>query len=101
MSEVIATSTTDTTPPTLTKEELRRQKNRDYQREYMKKYYHDRSGVDSAYLGMDHTNCLQVAIKTLLLQKHRESARKAVAKQRAKYKEAFDFIKNNNISVKA
>jgi hypothetical protein len=50
----------------------------------MKKYYHDRSSVDSDYL-----------------EKHRESARKAVAKQRAKYKEAFDFIKNNNISVKA
>ena len=50
----------------------------------MKKYYHDRSAVDSAYL-----------------EKHRESARKAVAKQRAKYKEAFDFIINNNISVKA
>ena len=84
MSEVIATSTTDITPPTLTKEVIRKQKNRDYQREYMKKYYHERSAVDSDYL-----------------EKHRESARKAVAKQRAKYKEAFDFIKNNNISVKA
>ena len=50
MSEVIATSTTDITPPTLTKEELRKQKNRDYQREYMKKYYHERSSVDSVYL---------------------------------------------------
>ena len=87
MSEVIATSTVEITPPaslTLTKEEIRKQKNRDYQREYMKKYYHERSAVDSDYL-----------------EKHRESARKAVAKQRAKYKEAFDFIKNNNISVKA
>ena len=93
MSEIIATSTTEITPPasltpptslTLTKEELRKQKNRDYQREYMKKYYHDRSAVDSAYL-----------------EKHRESARKTVPKQRAKYKEAFDFIINNNISVKA
>ena len=86
MSEVIETSTVEIAPAslTLTKEELRKQKNRDYQREYMKKYYHDRSSVDSDYL-----------------EKHRESARKAVAKQRAKYKEAFDFIKNNNISVKA
>ena len=87
MSETISTPTTEITPPTsliLTKEELRKQKNRDYQREYMKKYYHERSAVDSDYL-----------------EKHRESARKAVAKQRAKYKEAFDFIKNNNISVKA
>ena len=84
MSEVIATSIAEITLPILTKEELRKQKNRDYQREYMKKYYHDRSAVDSVYL-----------------EKHRESARKAVAKQRAKYKEAFDFIINNNISVKA
>ncbi len=88
MSEVIATSTTDITPPTLTKEEIKKQKRainqKEYMREYMKKYYHERSAVDSAYL-----------------EKHRESARKAVAKQRAKYKEAFDFIKNNNISVKA
>jgi hypothetical protein len=87
MSEVVATSTVEITPPgslTLTKEEIRKQKNRDYQREYMKKYYHERSAVDSEYL-----------------EKHRESARKAVAKQRAKYKEAFDFVKNNNISVKA
>jgi hypothetical protein len=84
MSEVIATSITEITLPILTKEEIRKQKNRDYQREYMKKYYHDRSAVDSAYL-----------------EKHRESARKAVAKQRAKYKEAFDFVINNNISVKA
>ena len=84
MSEVIATSIAEITLPILTKEELRKQKNRDYQREYMKKYYHDRSVVDSAYL-----------------EKHRESARKAVAKQRAKYKEAFDFVINNNISVKA
>jgi hypothetical protein len=50
----------------------------------MKRYYHERSAVDSAFL-----------------EKHRESARKTVAKQRAKYKEAFDFVKNNNISVKA
>ena len=87
MSEVVATSTVEITPPaslTLTKEEIRKQKNRDYQREYMKKYYHDRSSVDSVYL-----------------EKHRESARKAVVKQRAKYKEAFDFVINNNISVKA
>jgi hypothetical protein len=84
MSEVVATSTVEITPPTLTKEEIRKQKNRDYQREYMKKYYHERSVVDSEYL-----------------EKHRESARKAVAKQRAKYKEAFDFVNNNNISVKA
>ena len=87
MNQTIETPTIEITPPaslTLTKEELRRQKNRDYQREYMKKYYHERSAVDSDYL-----------------EKHRESARKAVAKQRAKYKEAFDFIKNNNISVKA
>ena len=84
MSEVIATSTVEITPPTLTKKEIRKQKNRDYQREYMKKYYHERSAVDSAYL-----------------EKHRVSARKDVAKQRAKYKEAFDFVKNNNISVKA
>ena len=87
MNQTIETPTTEITPPTsliLTKEELRKQKNRDYQREYMKKYYHERSAVDSDYL-----------------EKHRESARKAEAKQRAKYKEAFDFIKNNNISVKA
>ena len=87
MNQTIETPTTEITPPTsliLTKEELRKQKNRDYQREYMKKYYHERSAVDSDYL-----------------EKHRESARKAVAKQRAKYKEAFDFVKNNNISVKA
>ena len=84
MSEVIATSTVEIAPATLTKEEIRKKKNREYQREYMKKYYHERSAVDSDYL-----------------EKHRESARKAVAKQRAKYKEAFDFIKNNNISVKA
>jgi hypothetical protein len=83
MSEVVVTSTVEITPPTFTKEEIRKQKNRDYQREYMKKYYHERSAVDSDYL-----------------EKHRESARKAVAKQRAKYKEAFDFVKNNNISVK-
>jgi hypothetical protein len=84
MSETVSTPTTEITPPILTKEELRKQKNRDYQREYMKKYYHERSAVDSDYL-----------------EKHRESARKAVAKQRAKYKEAFDFVKSNNISVKA
>ena len=39
MSEVIATSTTDITPPTLTKEELRRQKRAIYQKEYMKEYH--------------------------------------------------------------
>jgi hypothetical protein len=84
MSEVITTSTVEITPPTLTKEELRKKKNREYQRENMKKYYHERSEVDNDYL-----------------EKHRESERKAVAKQRAKYKEDFDFVKNNNISVKA
>ena len=83
MSETITTSTVEIAP-TLTKEELKKQKRAIYQKEYMKKYYHERSAVDSDYL-----------------EKHRESARKAVAKQRAKYKEAFDFIKNNNISVKA
>jgi hypothetical protein len=50
MSETISTPTTEITPPILTKEELRKQKNRDYQHEYMKKYYHERSAVDSDYV---------------------------------------------------
>ena len=35
MSEVITTSTTDITSPTLTKEEIRKQKRAIYQKEYM------------------------------------------------------------------
>ncbi len=49
MSEVIATSTTDITPPTLTKEELRRQKRAIYQKEYMREYHKKRYNTDEEY----------------------------------------------------
>jgi len=49
MSEVIATSTTDITPPTLTKEELRKQKRAIYQKEYMREYHKKRYNTDEEY----------------------------------------------------
>ena len=42
MSEVITASTTDIIPPTLTKEELRKQKRAIYQKEYMREYHKKR-----------------------------------------------------------
>ena len=49
MSEVIATSTVEITPPTLTKEELKKQKCAIYQKEYMREYHKKRYNTDEEY----------------------------------------------------
>ncbi len=49
MSEVITTSTTDITRPTLTNEELRKQKSAIYLKEYMKEYHKKRYNIDEEY----------------------------------------------------
>ena len=85
MSEVIATSTTDITPPaslTLTKEELKKQKRAIYQKEYMKEYHKKRMETDEAYREY-HTNISRANNK----------------KMYSKYINAFNYVKENKINV--
>jgi hypothetical protein len=80
MSEVVTTSTTDMIPPTLTKEELRRQKCAIYQKEYMREYYKKGYNTDEEYrqYGIDVT-------------------KKSSCEMSQRYVKAYQYIKNNNI----
>jgi len=82
MSEVITTSTTDITPPTLTKEELRKQKRAIYQKEYMKEYHKKRMETDEAY------------------REYRTKISRANNKKMySKYVNAFNYVKEHKINV--
>jgi hypothetical protein len=82
MSEVIATSTTDITPPTLTKEELKKQKRAIYQKEYMREYHKKRMETDEAY------------------REYRTNISRANNKKMySKYINAFNYVKENKINV--
>ncbi len=82
MSEVIATSTTDITPPTLTKEELRRHKRAIYQKEYMREYHKKRYNTDEEYR-----------------QYRIDMTKKSSCKMSQRYVKAYQYIKDNNIYI--
>jgi hypothetical protein len=82
MSEVIATSTTDITPPTLTKEELRKQKRSIYQKEYMREYHKKRYNTDEEYR-----------------QYRIDMTKKSTCKMSQRYVKAYQYIKDNNIYI--
>ena len=85
MSEVIATSTTDITPPaslTLTKEELKQQKRVIYQKEYMREYHKKRYNTDEEYR-----------------QYRIDMTKKSTCKMSQRYVKAYQYIKDNNIYI--
>ena len=85
MSEVIATSTTDITPPVslnLTKEELRKQKRALYQKEYMREYHKKRYNTDEEYR-----------------QYRIDMTKKSTCKMSQRYVKAYQYIKDNNIYI--
>ena len=82
MSEVITASTTDITPPTLTKEELRKQKRAIYQKEYMKEYHKKRYNTDEEYR-----------------QYRIDMTKKSSCKMSQRYVKAYQYLKDNNIDI--
>jgi hypothetical protein len=82
MSEVIATSTADITPPVLTKEELRKQKRAIYQKEYMREYHKKRYNTDEEYR-----------------QYRIDMTKKSSCKMSQRYVKAYQYIKDNNIYI--
>ena len=82
MSEVIATSTTDITPPTLTKEEIRKKKRAIYQKEYMREYHKKRYNTDEEYR-----------------QYRIDMTKKSSCKMSQRYVKAYQYLKDNNIYI--
>ena len=85
MSEVIARSTADITPPaslTLTKEELKKQKRAIYQKEYMREYHKKRMETDEAYR-----------------EYRTKISRENNKKMYSKYVNVFNYVKENKINV--
>ncbi len=82
MSEVITTSITDMTPPSLTKEELRRQKCSIYHKEYMREYHKKRYNTDAEYrqYGIDMT-------------------KKSSCEMSQRYLKSYQYIKDHNIYI--
>ena len=85
MSEVIARSTAEITPPaslTLTKEEIKKQKRAIYQKEYMREYHKKRMETDEAY------------------REYRTKISRANNKKMySKYVNAFNYVKEHKINV--
>ena len=82
MSELIATSTTDITPPTLTKEEIRKKNRAIYQKEYMREYHKKRYNTDEEYR-----------------QYRIDMTKKSSCKMSQRYVKAYQYIKDNNIYI--
>jgi hypothetical protein len=82
MSEVITASTTDIIPPTLTKEELRKQKRAIYQKEYMREYHKKRYNTDEEYR-----------------QYRIDMTKKSSCKMSQRYVKAYQYLKDNNIDI--
>ena len=82
MSETITTPTIEITPPTLTKEELRKQKRAIYQREYMREYHKKRYNTDEEYR-----------------QYRIDMTKKSSCKMSQRYVKAYQYLKDNNIYI--